>query len=142
MHILKYTRYIHTKLYKKAFFLSLPLFVSLLLSAQETIEISGLVTGRETHDPLAGVAVNIKGTVVGTLTNNTGTFVLRTKQKLPFTLLFSSVGFATSEVEVTDISSQLKVALSTRVVLGSEVVVSASRVPESILRSPVAIEKL
>ena len=142
MHISNYTRYIHAKLYKKAFFLSLPLFVSLLLSAQETIEISGLVTGRETHDPLAGVAVNIKGTVVGTLTNNTGTFVLRTKQKLPFTLLFSSVGFATSEVEVTDISSQLKVALSTRVVLGSEVVVSASRVPESILRSPVAIEKL
>ncbi len=142
MHISNYTRYIQAKLYKKAFFLSLPLFVSLLLSAQETIEISGLVTGRETHDPLAGVAVNIKGTVVGTLTNNTGTFVLRTKQKLPFTLLFSSVGFATSEVEVTDISSQLKVALSTRVVLGSEVVVSASRVPESILRSPVAIEKL
>jgi outer membrane receptor protein involved in Fe transport len=142
MHISNYTRYIHTKLYKKAFFLSLPLFMSLLLSAQETIEISGLVTGRETHDPLAGVAVNIKGTVVGTLTNNTGAFVLRTKQKLPFTLLFSSVGFATSEVEVTDISSQLKVALSTRVVLGSEVVVLASRVPESILRSPVAIEKL
>jgi len=147
MHSINYTSYIlHTFIKsgqnKKAFLLFWSLVISILLSAQETIEISGLVTGRENHDPLAGVAVNIKGTVVGTLTNGKGAFVLRTKQKLPFTLLFSSVGFAPDEVEVTSISSQLKVALSTRVVLGSEVVVSASRVPENILRSPVAIEKL
>jgi iron complex outermembrane recepter protein len=146
MHITNYTTYIpaitKSGQNKKAFFLSGFLFISILLSAQETIEISGLVTGRENHDPLAGVAVNIKGTVAGTLTNNNGAFVLRTKQKLPFTLLFSSVGFAPDEIEVTSINSQLKVALSTRVVLGNEVVVSASRVPENILRSPVAIEKL
>jgi outer membrane cobalamin receptor len=147
MHSINYTSYILPTFIKsgqnkKAFLLSPILLISIFLSAQQTIEISGLVTGRENHDPIPGVAVNIKGTVVGTLTNSNGAFVLRTRQKLPFTLLFSSVGFAPDEVEVTSISSQLKVALSTRVVLGSEVVVSASRVPESILRSPVAIEKL
>jgi iron complex outermembrane recepter protein len=147
MHSIKYTSYILPTFIKsgqnkKAFLLSPLLLISIFLSAQQTIEISGLVTGRENQDPLPGVAVNIKGTVVGTLTNSNGAFVLRTRQKLPFILLFSSVGFAPDEVEVTSISSQLNVALSTRVVLGSEVVVSASRVPENILRSPVGIEKL
>jgi hypothetical protein len=124
MHSINYTSYILPTFIKsgqnkKAFLLSPLLLISIFLFAQQTIEISGLVTGRENQDPLPGVAVNIKGTVVGTLTNSNGAFVLRTRQKLPFILLFSSVGFAPDELEVTSISSQLKVALSTRVVLGS-----------------------
>ena len=111
-------------------------------NAQQAIEISGLVTDQDKKEPLAGVAISIKGTVAGTVTSNQGTFVLRTKQKLPFTLVFTSVGFAPQELVVSSISSQLQVALSTQTVLGSEVVVTASRVPENILRSPVAIEKL
>jgi iron complex outermembrane receptor protein len=110
--------------------------------AQETIEITGLVTDQEKKEPLPGVAVSIKGTVAGTVTSNEGSFVLRTRQKLPFTLVFTSVGFTPREVEVTSLGSSLQVALATQTVLGSEVVVTASRMPESILRSPVAIEKL
>jgi len=76
------------------------------------------------------------------VTSNEGAFTLRTKQKLPFTLLFISIGFAPQEVQVTSLGSKVQVALATQTVLGSEVVVTASRVPENILRSPVAIEKL
>jgi iron complex outermembrane receptor protein len=110
--------------------------------AQDVIQISGVVTSQENHEPLPGVAISIKGTVTGTTSTNEGFFTLRTKQKLPFTLLFTSVGFAPQEVEVKTLGSQLQVALATQTVLGNEVVVTASRVPESILRSPVAIEKL
>jgi iron complex outermembrane receptor protein len=110
--------------------------------AQDAIEITGLVTGEETHTALTGVTVNIKGTVTGTVTNNDGSFRLRTKQKLPFTLVFTSVGFAPQEVQVASLGSGLQVALSTQTVLGNEVVITASRVAESILKSPVAIEKL
>ena len=88
------------------------------------------------------MSVQIKGTVTGTITNATGNFVLRTKTKLPFTLVFSSVGFQQQELEVKNLGSNLQVALVTQTVLGSEVVVTASRVAESILKSPVAIEKL
>ena len=120
--------------------LSLVFFVPAM--AQEAIEISGIVTSQENKEPLIGVAVSIKGSVTGTITSTEGAFVLKTRQKLPFTLVFTSVGFAPQEIEVKDLGSKLQVALATQVVLGSEVVVTASRVPENILRSPVAIEKL
>lgn len=110
--------------------------------AQDLIEISGVVTSQDKHEPLPGVAISIKGTVTGATTSNEGFFTLRTKQKIPFTLIFTSIGFAPQEVEVKTLGSQLQVALSTQTVLGNEVVVTASRVPENILRSPVAIEKL
>ncbi len=122
------------------FFLSLVFITS--LSAQDAIEISGFVTGQETHEALTGVTVSIKGTEAKTVTANDGSFKLRTKEKLPFTLLFTSVGFATEEVQVASLGSKLQVALATTTVLGNAVVVTASRVRESILKSPVAIEKL
>src|ERR1051326_3130660 len=106
------------------------------------IEISGQVTDQEKNLPLPDVSVQIKGTIAGTVTNSTGGFVLKTKTKLPFPLVFSSVGFKPQELEVKSLGSNLQVALSTQTVLGNEVVVTASRVAESILKSPVAIEKL
>ena len=109
---------------------------------QEAIEISGVVTDSEKNDLLSGVSINIKGTVTGTVTNSEGAFVLKTKQKLPFTLVFTSIGFAAQEVEVSSLGVKLKVALATQTVLGNEVVVTASRISENILKSPVAIEKL
>ena len=106
------------------------------------IEISGKVTDNEGKNPLPDVSVQIKGTVTGTITNSAGSFVLRTKTKLPFSLVFSSIGFKQQELEVKSLGSNLQVALATQAVLGTDVVITASRVPESILKSPVAIEKL
>ncbi|HEY0433839.1 MAG TPA: TonB-dependent receptor, partial [Chitinophagaceae bacterium] len=106
------------------------------------IEISGKVTDQEKNAPLQDVTVQIKGSVNGTTTDASGSFQLRTRTNLPFTLVFSSVGFKSQELEVTSLGSNLQVALSTQTVLGNEVVVTASRVAESILKSPVAIEKL
>jgi outer membrane receptor protein involved in Fe transport len=117
-------------------------FNPVLSQTSNLIEISGQVTDQEKNLPLPDVSVQIKGTVAGTVTNTTGNFVLRTKTKLPFTLVFSSIGFKPQELEVTNRGSDLQVALATQTVLGNEVVVTASRVPESILKSPVAIEKL
>ena len=113
-------------------------------SGQESslIEISGQVIEKDSKEPLPGVSVQVKGTVAGTTTSNSGDFKLRTKLKFPFKLVFSSVGFEEQEFEVTGLGSKLSIALSTQTVLGKEVVVTASRVAESILKSPVAIEKL
>ncbi len=106
------------------------------------IEVSGQVTDQEKNHPLPDVSVQVKGTIAGTVTNSSGNFVLRTKTKLPFTLVFSSIGFQPQELEVKSLGSNLQVALATQPVLGTAVVVSASRVSENILKSPVAIEKL
>jgi iron complex outermembrane receptor protein len=131
-------------------FISLGIFILLQLGitnislAQESniIEISGQITDQERKLPLEGVSVQVKGTVTGTVTNNTGKFVLRTKTKLPFFLVFSSIGFQQQELEIKSLGSNLQVALATQAVLGNDVVVTASRISENSLKSPVAIEKL
>ncbi len=65
---------------------------------------------------------------------------MRTRSRLPFTLTISSVGFKEQQLEVTSLGSNLEIALVTQTILGNEVVVTASRVQESLLKSPVAIE--
>ena len=126
------------------FFFLLISFSGLIHAQQESnlIEISGAVKNGETKEVLPNVSVHIKGTVSGTITNNSGNFTLRTKLKFPFKLVFSSIGFEEQEYEITGVGSALNIELTTQTVLGKEVVVTASRVAENILRSPVAIEKL
>ncbi|TKB97804.1 TonB-dependent receptor [Pedobacter cryophilus] len=106
------------------------------------IVISGTIIDQDTKESIPGVSVAIKNTVSGTATNSEGKFDLRTKASFPLTLVVSSVGFKTQEFEVKGAGSTLKIALITQTQLGQEVVVTASRVEESILKSPVAIEKL
>src|SRR5690242_15415322 len=120
-------------------------FVSIANAQQESslIEVSGRVASRETKEPIPNVSVNIKGTVAGTITNNAGLFKLRTRLKFPFKLIFTSIGFEPQEYEISGLDSKLEIELTTQtVVLGKEVVVTASRVAENILKSPVAIDKL
>lgn len=105
------------------------------------IEVSGRVTDQN-RAPLPDVSIQVKGTVSGTITNSEGDFKLRTKTPLPFTLVISSVGFQQQELEVKNLGQNLQIALATQTVLGHEVVVTASRMSESILKSPVAVEKL
>ncbi|WP_205502968.1 TonB-dependent receptor [Rufibacter psychrotolerans] len=122
-------------------FLTLPV---LSLRAQETnlVEITGRVTDQASKEPLPGVSVYVRGTVTGTATNATGDFNLKTRLKFPFSLVISLVGYQPQEFEIKEPGSRLDIALVTQTLLGKEVVVSASRVEESILKSPVAIEKL
>ena len=103
-------------------------FGSNFLLAQENsvIEVSGIVTDQEHKLPLQDVSVQVKGTVTGAITNASGKFVLRTKSKFPFILVFSSIGFQQQEFEVKSLGSNLQIELVTQTVLGSEVVVSAS----------------
>ena len=106
------------------------------------IDISGQVLDQDSRYPLSGVSVSVKNTISGTVTNDSGRFIIRTKFKFPLTLIFSSVGFQPQEFEVTSVASSLSIALVTQTSLGKEVIVTASRVQESRLKSPVAIEKL
>jgi iron complex outermembrane recepter protein len=120
------------------------LFFSVDIRAQgnNLIYISGRVIDKENGTPLSGVSVGIKGSVTGAMTSDSGNFTIRTKFKFPLTLVFTSVSFQPQEFEVKSIDSKLYIALETQTALGKEVVVTASRVPESRLKSPVAIEKL
>ncbi|WP_194777017.1 TonB-dependent receptor [Pararhodonellum marinum] len=116
---------------------------TLLVYAQGTTNISGNVTDADTKETLIGVNILVKGKVIGTITDVNGNFNLRVNQDPPLTLVFSMVGFASKEVEISQSQvSNLQVTLAEQTILGQEVVVSASRVEESILQSPVSIEKM
>src|SRR5215207_2933101 len=99
---------INQRIVNRNFILIFLLFSFSFLQAQDAIEISGLVTGQENHEALPGVAVSIKGTVAGTLTNNEGAFKLRTRQRLPFTLVFTSIGFTPQEIEIRSPGASLQ----------------------------------
>ena len=117
-------------------------YVTVQAQGNNLIQVSGQVIDQDKHEPLQSVSIQIKGAVTGAVTDSKGNFVLKTKTKFPFTLVFTSVGYQTQEFVVSGVDSKLNIALSTQTFIGKEVVVTASRVAESILKSPVAIQKL
>jgi len=131
-----------TKLYRTGLLFLLFFSVSATVAFSQTT-ISGNVTDGGSGEALAGVNIVVKGSVSGTITNSSGNFSLKVNQPLPFTIILSFVGYKTQEIEVTDANaSSIAVKLEEQVLLGQEVVVAASRVEESILKSPVTIEKM
>lgn len=110
--------------------------------AQEPTIVSGIVTDSETKEPLIGVNIAVKGTIQGTVTDVNGKFSLKITRALPVTLSISIIGYQTKEIEITGANANLSVELASQVLLGQEVVVSASRVEESVLQSPVSVEKM
>jgi hypothetical protein len=91
---------------------------------------------------MIGVHVVVKNNVYGTVTGNDGSFELKTQVKPPFVLHISYVGYETLEVEVKDESTFLDIKIKEQFLLGQEIVVSSSRIEESILRSAVSVEKM
>jgi outer membrane receptor protein involved in Fe transport len=110
--------------------------------AQEPVIVAGTITDAETKEPLIGVNVILKGSVQGTVSDVSGKFSLRITRALPVTLGISIIGYQSKEIEITASNSNLNIELASQVMLGQEVVVSASRVEESVLQSPVSVEKM
>jgi iron complex outermembrane receptor protein len=125
-----------------ALLLALLTFTGLPSWAQSAVTVAGRVTDAKTNEPLVGVNIYVKGKVIGTNSDSRGNYSLTTSTGTPFTLVFSIVGFEQQEVDVNGSRSDLNVSLREAAVLGSEVVVTASRVEENIMRSPVSVEKM
>jgi iron complex outermembrane recepter protein len=117
-------------------------FITLQATAQTNAVIKGKVTDAETLDGLPGVSISIKGTVQGTISDQSGTFVIPSKVSAPFTLVASLIGYKTQELVIANDNLPIAILLAPQVLLAEEVVVTASRVEESVMKSPVAIEKL
>lgn len=107
----------------------------------QTVTISGTVRNSITKDPVPSVSVVVKGSSSGTFTNENGTFKIGVS-KTPAVLVLSSVGYETQEVTANSSDADLAIDFIPASSLGQEVVVSASRLPERILESPVSIERV
>jgi len=107
--------------------LALPLVT--LAQLNGALLLSGRVVG-ENHEGLAGASISIKGTSIGTSSDSTGKFSMVINQKLPFTIIVSSIGFAPQELEVKSTNTKLAIQLTSQTFLANEVVVTASRTSE------------
>lgn len=133
----------------KAYYPSFFIFLILLLASvsaafgqTQLIAISGVVREKGTGEALPGVSISIKGGNTGTQSDADGKFALKAKLTYPFTLMFNALGHEVIELPIVSSSQPIEVQLEAKGILTNEVVVSASRVEESRLKSPVAIEKL
>lgn len=115
-------------------------FFAIAAFAQNTA-ISGNVKNSATGENAAAVSVTIKGSDVGTYTDDKGNFTI-TARSVPATLVFTSVGYEPQELTVNSAGEKVNVSFIPSNSLGQEVVISASRVPEKIMESPVSIERV
>lgn len=109
----------------------------------DAITISGTVVDASSGQPLAGANVIVRGTIVGVATDENGEFTLNVNDTPPITIAVSIVGYQSTEREITEENIEgLRIELNEETILGNDVVVSASRVEETILEAPVSIEKM
>ncbi len=130
---------------KKLFTSAMPLCMVLFLFAFGAVaqtKVGGKVTDQGSKEPLIGVSISVKGKVIGTISDANGNFSLTTSTPAPFTLLVSMVGYERQEIAVTGNKTDIKISLKEQALMGQDVVVSASRVEESVMQSPVSIEKM
>lgn len=104
-------------------------------------KISGTILDSESNSPLPGATVVLKGQSVGATTDFEGYFELYTSQTFPLTLSFSFIGYETIDIVVSN-DDPVRVSLNVKSETLEEYVISASRVRENILQSPVSIEKM
>jgi outer membrane receptor protein involved in Fe transport len=103
------------------------------------------VSGRVTDGalPLPGVNVIIEGTFLGTATDADGLFELDVDfSDGPRTLVFSYLGYQRTLLPLDGPATGLEVEMAPEVIQGGDVVVSASRIEESVLAAPVTVERV
>nr|WP_223878118.1 TonB-dependent receptor [Chryseobacterium vrystaatense] len=113
-----------------------------VLQAQQLIELSGIIKHTDSHKGIAGAQIRVEHTQDIAVTDQEGNFNLRTRVKIPFRIVVTKEGFAAHTAEILSLSSKIAIELNPQNNIINEVVISASRVPEKILRSPIAIEKI
>ena len=121
-------------------FIASIMLLSALTFAQT--KISGKVSDGATKESLIGVSIAVKGKVIGTISDTKGNFALSTTTPTPFTISVSSVGYKTQEIVVSGAKTDFDIKMEEQNIMGQEVVVSASRVEESVMKSPVSVEKM
>ena len=121
--------------------LLLLLLKSGLTWAQNSSLLRGSILDANTRRPVPYAVITIPGTAAGTSADANGNFSLKIKKTLPFTFLIQSVGYQDTVAQINLLDNQ-PFYLQPQSLLVNEVVVTASRVAEKSLESPITIEQL
>ncbi|MCF6270591.1 MAG: TonB-dependent receptor [Melioribacteraceae bacterium] len=120
--------------------ITLLLFFAASFIAAQNITLVGDVSSM-THEQLVGVNIIVKGTTTGVATDIDGKFKLEV-DKLPITLVFSSIGYKKKTVLVDNVK-YIKIVLEGDVYSSEDVMVVGSRFrPRTAITSPVPIDNI
>lgn len=124
----------------KKHILSIFIFISIITQTiAQVATVTGKITDAQTQKPIQGVAIRVKGKLAGTQTNANGSFSI--SLKTPASIVVTMIGYEAKTIDVTN-NQAIDISLSPANSELDPVVVTASRVEERILRSPVSIEKM
>ncbi|MEN3041347.1 MAG: TonB-dependent receptor [Bacteroidia bacterium] len=111
------------------------------LEPPQSIVLQGTVRDATTNEPLPGAYVRVKGTISGTISGPDGSFRIPVMGRFPLVIEVSYVGYETTEITVTS-TSPIQVSMKQGSLTLKEVVISTSRVPETVLEAPVTVTRL
>ena len=123
----------------KIFTIVFTLFFGVAMYAQTVV--TGTVIDESSGQPIPGVNIRLEGKYIGTSTDFDGNYTLQVTETPPFSIVFSVIGYESQTIEITENDQKVDVSLVEGTQL-DEVVVSASRTPESVRESPVTIERM
>lgn len=104
--------------------------------------ISGKVSDAKNNNPLTGAVINIKGTNIGTATDNDGRFIITSGKDSSITLLISFLGYKTQEILVTDYNAELNIVLKEDEILLKTIEIIDPRITEKQKESPLTVESM
>jgi len=134
--------HIQNKLFTKLPLLFFTFLFFSFLPAQQLIELSGTVHHIDTRKAVPGVKITVENTQDSAFSDDEGNFVIRTRVQIPFRISINKQGFTNQTIEVLSLSNKIAVELNPQNTIINEVVISASKVPEKVLKSPIAIERI
>lgn len=116
------------------------LFFTNMLCAQTILK--GRITDQSTGTALVGATIVLQSDkTIGAVADNDGNFSLSVSEPLPFVVEVRYVGYNLKVVSVNS-AEFLNIGLEASGGIGKEIVVTGSRVSETILESPVSIQKM
>ncbi len=125
--------------------LTLLMLMIIAIGAKAQVKkISGMVIDDSRGTSLGFANVVVKETSKGVTTDIDGKFTIEVDftGKANQTLVISYISYETLEVPITAASNNLEIRLKPSIIMGREVVVTGSRVSETILESPASIQRL
>ncbi len=127
---------------KSSVFIVVALLFGFREASAQKVTVSGKITDELTKEPLVAASVVVKGTTVGAATDLDGVFKFDIDDTSEVTLVITYVGYEDKEMKLKKPFQFINASLKNFVVEGEQIVVTGSRVSETILESGVTIDKL
>ena len=124
--------------FKRLLLLVIAISISSQFLNAQSITVKGRIVDAATKNAVVGATISVKNSGSGATSDADGNFTIAADAKNK--LLITNVGYIETQVNASEKFIVVEITAATLQL--NEVVVTASRTPEKILRSPVAIEKL